>query len=107
MCLIDGWNGTFRIIRSPARLTRLSVDDLAHALNPAIRGLVQYYGAFRRSALVPVLRHIDRHLVQWVKRKYRKRGRHLKSAWRWLGQVARYQPVLFAHRRLARPSLAE
>ena len=87
--------------------TSLSVDDLAHALNPIIRGWIQYYGAFQRSALVPVLRHIDRHLVKWVKRKYRKRGRYLKRAMRWLGQVARYQPGLFAHWRLARPFPAE
>jgi RNA-directed DNA polymerase len=42
-------------------------------------------------------------LVKWVKRKYRKKGRYLKRAMRWLGQVARYQPELFVHWRLGRP----
>jgi RNA-directed DNA polymerase len=46
-------------------------------------------------------------LVKWVKRKYKKRGRYFERATRWLGQVARYQPGLFAHWRLARPFPAE
>jgi RNA-directed DNA polymerase len=83
--------------------TRLSLEDLAVRLNSIIRGWVQYYGTFQRSTLISVLRHIDRHLVKWVKRKYRKRGRNFERAKRWLGQVARHQPTLFAHWRLARP----
>ena len=77
------------------------------AVNPIIRGWVQYYGAFQRSTLISVLRQIDRHLVKWVKRKYKKRGRYLRRAMRWLGQVAHYQPGLFAHWHLARPFPAE
>jgi RNA-directed DNA polymerase len=87
--------------------TSLSVDDLATSLNPIIRGWIQYYGAYQRSTLLSVLRLIDRHLVKWVKRKYKKRGRYFERATRWLGQVARYQPGLFAHWRLARPFPAE
>lgn len=83
------------------------MEALAQALNPVIRGWIRYYGAFQRSTLIPVLRHIDRHLVKWVKRKYKKRGRDFERAQRWLGQVARYQPGLFAHWRLARPFPAE
>jgi RNA-directed DNA polymerase len=84
-----------------------SLEDLAVRLNPIIRGWVNYYGAFQKTALISVLQHIDLHLLQWVKRKYRKRGRYLKRAKRWLAQVARYQPLLFAHWRLARPGMAE
>jgi RNA-directed DNA polymerase len=83
--------------------TSLSVDNLATSLNPIIRGWIQYYGAYQRSTLLSVLRLIDRHLVKWVKRKYKKRGRYFERATRWLGQVARYQPGLSAHWRLARP----
>ncbi len=87
--------------------TSLSVEELATSLNPIIRGWIQYYGAFQRSTLILVLRQIDRHLVKWVKRKYKKRGRYFERAKRWLGQVAHHQPGLFAHWRLARPFPAE
>ena len=87
--------------------TSLSLEDLATSLNPIIRGWIRYYGAYQRSTLLSVLRLIDRHLVKWVKRKYKKRGRYFERAKRWLGQVARYQPELFAHWRLARPFPAE
>jgi RNA-directed DNA polymerase len=87
--------------------TSLSLEELAVHLNPIIRGWIQYYGAFQRSTLLSVLRHLDRHLLKWVKRKYKKRGRYIKRAMRWLGQVACYQPGLFAHWRLGRPFPAE
>jgi RNA-directed DNA polymerase len=83
------------------------VQDLAQLVNPVIRGWIQYYGAYNRSALVPLLRHIDWHLLKWVNTKYRKRGRSWRRARRWLGQVARYQSALFAHWRVVRPCVAE
>ena len=54
--------------------------------------------------------HIDRHLVKWVKWvkwKYKKKGQYTKRARRWLGQVAKHQPELFAHWRLGAPFPAE
>ncbi len=89
-------------IRQQVRRCRLhlrtsqSLDDLACADNAVIRGWVNYYGAYQRSSLHPVRRHIDRHLVKWVKWKYKKKGQYTKRARRWLGQVAKYQPELFA-----------
>ena len=87
--------------------TPVSVRDLAQWSNPVIRGWLNYYGAYNRSALIPLARHIDWHLLKWVKTKYRKRGRSWRRARRWLGQVARHQPFLFAHWRLTGPYAAE
>ncbi len=100
-------------IRQQARRWRLhlrtnqSLEDIARAVNPAIRGWVNYYGAYQRSALVPVLHRIDYHLVKWVKWKYKKKGNYSKRAIRWLGQVASHQPELFAHWTLGAPFPAE
>jgi RNA-directed DNA polymerase len=96
-------------IRQQARRWRLhlhtsqSLDDIAHSVNPAIRGWMNYYGAYQQSALLPVLHRIDYHLVKWVKRKYKKKGNYSKRAIRWLGQVAYHQPTLFAHWSLGAP----
>ncbi len=90
-------------IRQQARRWRLhlrtsqSLDDIARAVNPAIRGWMNYYGAYHRSSLAPVLRHINSHLLKWVKRKYKKRGRSTKRAKVLLESVAYHRPELFAH----------
>ena len=52
--------------------TGVILDDLAETYNPAIRDLVNYYGAFPKSALGPTLLQIDRMLVwstlHWFRR---------------------------------------
>ena len=53
-----------------------------------------YYGRFYRSALTPVLRHLERALVKWAQRKYKRLRRHATNAAHWLGRVARRDPNL-------------
>ncbi len=84
-----------------------SLHDLTCRVYPIIRGWINYYGAYQRSSLVPELRHIDRCLIKWVKWKYKEKGHYSRRARRWLGQVACYQPGLFAHWRLGIPFPAE
>lgn len=78
----------------------LKIDDLARMHNAAIRGWINYYGHFYKSQLYPVLRHMNDALVVWARRKYKKLGRHKTKAIRWLGQLAKNIPELFAHWRL-------
>nr|WP_322096059.1 group II intron maturase-specific domain-containing protein [Pelagibius litoralis] len=44
---------------------------MASIVNPALRGWINYYGRFYKSALYPPLRHLDRYLTRWVMRKYK------------------------------------
>jgi group II intron reverse transcriptase/maturase len=70
--------------------------DLARRINPIVRGWMQYYGAFHRSALYPLLTRISAYLVRWIRNKY-KRLRPMKKAIEcWRGITARY-PRMFAH----------
>jgi RNA-directed DNA polymerase len=80
-----------------------SLDDLAAILNPIIRGWINYYGRFYPSMLYPLLRHINWGLVRWAMRKYKSLYGHKYRAQRWLVEVARRQPALFAHWKLVRP----
>lgn len=82
-----------------------SIDDLARMLNPMIRGWVNYYGRFYKSALYPTLQHINRILARWASRKYKRMRRHRKRARHWLGRLARRQPGLFAHWSLVLPEV--
>lgn len=86
--------------RMPSTRCTQRLEDLARLVDPAVRGWMNYYGRFYRSACVQVLRHLNEALAAWVRRKYT-RFRHRKRASRhWLGQVARRDRNLFAHWRL-------
>ncbi|MGL5865591.1 MAG: group II intron maturase-specific domain-containing protein [Dermatophilaceae bacterium] len=54
------------------RRTELSLGELARMINPVIRGWMNYYGAFYRSALSGLLARINTYLVRWIRKKYRR-----------------------------------
>jgi RNA-directed DNA polymerase len=74
-----------------------AVDDLARMWNPVLRGWIQYFGRFYKSALYPVFRHFNGLLVRWAMRKYKKLRGHRRRAEHWLGGIACREPRLFAH----------
>ena len=41
-----------------------SLEDLSRMFNPVLRGWVNYYGRFYKSALYPTFQHVDRILVR-------------------------------------------
>jgi group II intron reverse transcriptase/maturase len=75
----------------------VDLPDVAHQINPIIRGWVTYYGRFHRSALHTVFDTLDQYLVRWVRRKYRKLKEKITHARSWLNGVRRQNPSLFAH----------
>lgn len=85
--------------RIPLRSDK-ALDDLAHMWNPVLRGWVQYFGRFYKSALHSVFRHFNGLLVRWAMRKYKRLRRHRRRAEHWLGGVARREPGMFAHWKL-------
>jgi RNA-directed DNA polymerase len=85
---------TIRDWRLAATRNNQSLEEIAGLVNPSVRGWVNYYGRFYRSALTPVLRHLERALVKWAQRKYKRLRRHSTNAGHWLGKVARRDPNL-------------
>ena len=77
--------------------TDLSLDDIARWYNPVINGWLNYYGAYNRSAMYPVLRHVNRTLVAWAMRKYRCFNNRKTWASNFLEEISKKQPRLFAH----------
>jgi RNA-directed DNA polymerase len=78
------------------RRTASDLCDLAEWINPIVRGWMQYYGQFYRSALHPLLRRINTYLMRWARRKY-KRLRALKRFNKWWAGLLDREPKLFAH----------
>nr|CBH37051.1 probable RNA-directed DNA polymerase (reverse transcriptase) [uncultured archaeon]CBH38004.1 probable reverse transcriptase [uncultured archaeon]CBH38007.1 probable reverse transcriptase [uncultured archaeon]CBH38194.1 conserved hypothetical protein containing group II intron, maturase-specific, and reverse transcriptase domain [uncultured archaeon]CBH38523.1 conserved hypothetical protein containing Group II intron, maturase-specific, and reverse transcriptase domain [uncultured archaeon] len=74
-----------------------SLDDLSRMFSPIIRGWINYYGRFYKSALYPTLQHLNRTLVRWAMRKFKRFRHHRRRAEYWLGEIAQRQPGLFPH----------
>ncbi|GAA3838395.1 group II intron reverse transcriptase/maturase [Streptomyces coacervatus] len=74
----------------------LTFAELARRINPIVRGWMQYYGAFYRSELLPLLRRISAYLMRWIRKKY-KRFRSFKAAHRCWQRITSRHPRLFAH----------
>jgi RNA-directed DNA polymerase len=86
------------------RMTDKSIEDLANMFNPVIRGWVNYYGQFYKSALYPILNQLNGALQRWAMRKYKKLRGRMRRAFYWLGRIVKRKPYLFAHWRLVRQS---
>ena len=82
--------------RLPRRTDR-TLHDLSEMFTATIRGWVNYYGTFRKSALYPTLRQIDRALANWARRKYKRLRGHRRRADQRRRRIARHDPELFAH----------
>ncbi len=80
-----------------ARRSDKSLDDLARMFNSIVQGWINYYGRFYKSMLYPLLRRLNRHLVRWACRKYKRLKRRERRAMHWLAEVASRAPGLFAH----------
>jgi RNA-directed DNA polymerase len=74
-----------------------TLADLAHEINPIVRGWIGYYGRFYPSELLRSLRRIDDYLVRWAMQKYKRLRRRPRRAGELLASVARREPGLFAH----------
>lgn len=74
-----------------------SLEDLSRMFSPIVRGWINYYGSFYKSALYPTMRHLNRKLVRWAMRKFKRLRHHLTNAVYWLGRIAKRQPELFPH----------
>jgi RNA-directed DNA polymerase len=78
------------------RWSSSSLEDIARRINPVIRGWLNYYGKYYRSAVYPMLRQLQNALVRWAMRKYKRFRGHWLKACHWLGRFARREPNMFA-----------
>ena len=86
---IRGWKRWWNSIKGPAAI--------AKAINCKIAGWINYYGKFYKSALSKLFSYLNKRLVRWTMRKYK---RLQSSRWKgvnWLKQVIEREPKLFTH----------
>ena len=99
---VKSMHSTIREWHIPRR-TGIELADISRVIAPAIRGWINYYGKYRRSALASIFHHLNKLLIKWAMKKYKKfRGRRWKAI-KWLSQIARREPGLFPHWQYIRP----
>jgi len=96
-------NAAAKAMRQKARKWKLhlrsdkSLEDLSNMFSPVIRGWINYYCSFYKSAMYPILRHLNRTLVRWATRKFKRLKGHRRRAEYFLGRIACKEPWLFPH----------
>lgn len=83
------------------------INDLSNMFNPVIQGWINYYGSFYKSEMYSALRHINKALIMWARKKYKKLARHKKRAEHLMGRIAKQSPRLFKHWELGIKPTAE
>jgi RNA-directed DNA polymerase len=72
-----------------------SLDDLARICNATVRGWINYYGQYYKSALYRIFNVLNRILIRWAMRKYKRFKFHQRRASHWLRRIACQQSWLF------------
>ena len=68
--------------------------------NPMIQGWWNYYGAFHRTAMLHLYRHLDRALERWARRKYKALSGRKRGSVQWLRKMKDAEPNMFHHWRV-------
>ena len=79
------------------RWSEADLRDMAHKINPVVRGWINYYGSYCKSALYPTFWMLNCVLMRWAMGKYKRLRGHLQRARQWLERIAKKEPQLFAH----------
>lgn len=75
----------------------LSIEDMSKDLNPIIRGWVNYYGRYYKSAFNPIRKQFHIALTRWAHRKYSSKFNNAKRQPSvFIYEIARTRPQLFA-----------
>lgn len=74
-----------------------SLEDIARRINPVVRGWLNYYGRFYKSAMRPILRQLQHALARWAMRKYKRLKGHWLRAIHWVNRIMRRDRKLFVY----------
>lgn len=74
-----------------------SLEEIAREINPKIRGWIQYYGVYNKSAMYSVFQQLDYALMKWAMKKYKKFRKSRKKAADWISGFRKREPTVLAH----------
>ena len=79
------------------RASDVQIEDIAKAINPILKGWINYYGKFYRAQLAGFMNRVNQMIARWARRKYKNLRTSLLKAIRWLVGLSVRNPSLFPH----------
>jgi len=81
------------------RITNRSITEIAEILNPILRGMKNYFGAYYKSELSKIASFVNFKLKKWALRKYKSR-----RALKWLQRMYLQNRDMFEHWKWYKPT---
>jgi hypothetical protein len=69
----------------------------AEAINPMVRGWINYFGKYNPQAIKYSLDCVERRLIKWAMCKFKRFQGRKRRAEIWLIEVRKREPFMFAH----------
>ena len=82
------------------RMTDKELVDIAQMVNPVVRGWINYYGCFYKSAMNLILHKLNWTLIRWMVKKYKRLKSSKRRARNRLREMAQSKQKLFVHWRM-------
>ena len=79
------------------RHSQVELTDIREAINPVLRGWMQYYGCYQPTALNPLYRYVNQTLVGWAMRKYKRLKGRKYHARNFIVSIYKKNPRMFVH----------
>jgi RNA-directed DNA polymerase len=79
------------------RRTPATLAELAQQYNPTIRGWMNYFEAFYRTAMQELYEYLDQKLMRWARRKYKTLKQHQQRSVDWFYKMRTESPKLFVY----------
>lgn len=77
--------------------TGSKIEMIAELINPMVRGWLNYFTAYCKSAVRYTMQCLNRRLVKWAMCKYKRFRGHRRRAEKWLQKLTKREPKMFAH----------
>ncbi len=77
--------------------TGSTIGMIAELINPTVRGWLNYFAKYNRSAVKYSIDCLNRRLVKWAMSKYKRFKGHYRRAEAWLRALAKREPSMFPH----------
>lgn len=74
-----------------------TIEEIAKVLNQSIRGWLNYYGHIGRRNMSKVFLVINRRIVRWLRKKYKRLKKCWKQSFDLLEKIRQTKSALFAH----------
>ena len=74
-----------------------SIEILADAVNPVIRGWMNYFMPYGKREAIKSLDYVNQSLVRFVMRFYKKKAGNKQKAWHFIAILQKQCPDLFYH----------